>query len=54
MVQETTRFERGAPSAQKITVCHKGKTKKVTKAQLKKLKGEKRGACKHVKKTKRK
>ena len=35
-----------AEGRQKITVCHKGKTKKVTKAQLKKLKGEKRGACK--------
>ena len=30
----------------KITVCHKRKTKKVTKAQLRKLKGAKRGACK--------
>jgi Ca2+-binding RTX toxin-like protein len=35
----------------KITVCHKGKTKKVTKAQLKKLKGAKRGACKPKRKT---
>lgn len=35
----------------KITVCHKGKTKKVTKAQLKKLRGAKRGACKPKKKT---
>ena len=30
----------------KLTVCHKRKTKKVTKAQLRKLKGAKRGACK--------
>jgi hypothetical protein len=37
----------------KIAVCHKGKTKKVTKAQLKKLKGAKRGACKPKKKTKK-
>jgi hypothetical protein len=38
----------------KITVCHKRKTKKVTKAQLKKLKGAKRGACKPRPKPKKK
>lgn len=38
----------------KITVCHKRKTKKVTRAQLKKLKGAKRGKCKPKPKPKKK
>jgi Ca2+-binding RTX toxin-like protein len=42
------------PKPKLVTVCHKGKTKRVPRSALKKLKGEKLGKCKPKKKTKKK